>query len=152
MPNPFQIGRCSVIALALLLLCGCQWVGFTDRATPQICGRVLSAETQQPLTGVQVLPVLPGQPSIDDSSEKGAQRLLRGRPVTTDAEGRFTFPSRDYITLFKGGSWWSLKLSFQAYRYATLQTNFSGANVHHRTTNGIPQVDAGDIFLKPLSK
>ena len=129
---------------------GCQWVGITDRVTPQVCGRVLDANTQQPIAGVRVVPVIAGQ-SAPATAETGAQRLMQGRPILTDTNGDFVFPSRDYVTFLRRSGGASIRLSFQKFRYLTLQTNFAPAAVSQQALSGIPRVDAGTILLQPVS-
>ena len=135
-----------------LFLTGCQCVGIANQVTPQIQGRVLSATTCEPIAGVNVRPALPGQTPLEDDLEKGAQRLVRGRPVVTDSEGRFVFPSRDYVRLLKRENWWSLKLSFQRSGYAAIQTNFTATIAAAHTAEKAPIVNAGDIYLQPLTQ
>jgi hypothetical protein len=131
---------------------GCQWVGFNNHVTPQVSGRVLDADTRQPLAGVKVLRVLHGQVENPSTPEYGAQLLQQERPVTTDVRGEFVFSSRSYFTFLNEANWWELKLAFQSSGYETWQTNFSTADVKTNLPNGTPLVEAGDILLKPLPK
>lgn len=148
----FKLRSVHVCWVFLFVLTGCQWIGLEDRVTPQVVGRVLNAETHQPIAGVTVQPVVPGRTPAEDFSEKGAERLMRGRPVMTDASGKFVFPSKGYVTFLKSSSWWSCTLSFQQPGYAALQTNFTVTKVSSSATQGRAVVEAGDIYLQPLSK
>ena len=135
-----------------LLLAGCQWVGFNNNVTPQVCGRVLDAKTRQPLPNVKVLRVMHGQGQNSTTPVNGAQLLQQERPVKTDAGGGFIYPSHSYMTLLSQARWWSLKLSFRAAGYSAVQTNFTLVNVNTNLPDGTPVVDAGEILLEPLPK
>jgi hypothetical protein len=134
----------------LLSVAGCQWVGFTNNTAPQISGRVLAADTHQPLAGVQASRALHGAPAHPATPPKGAQLLQPGRPVVTDAQGYFVYPSQSYLTLLKSATWWSLRLSFQARGYVPGQTNFTPAQISGHAADGTPLIDAGDIVLHPV--
>ena len=134
------------------LLAGCQWVGFTNHVTPQVCGCVLDAKTRQPLAGVKVLRVLHGQVANPAAPPHGAELLQQERPVTTDARGEFVYPSHSYMTLLREARWWSLELSFQAAGYSTTRTNFTMTSINTNLPDGTPVVAAGEIFLNPSSK
>jgi hypothetical protein len=140
-----------VAALALVFT-GCQWVGLGNHVTPQISGRVLSAETRAPLAGVAVNHFNRAQPDSVGNPPHGAQLLRQEKPVLSDAAGRFVFPSKNYVTLLRSATWWSLKLTFQAAGYATVQTNFTAAQVTGHADDGTPLIDAGDILLEPLPR
>lgn len=143
----------AALTLTLAASCaGCQWVGFTSHVTPQVSGRVLDADTRQPLTGVKVLRVLHGRVENPATAQHGAELLQQGPPVQTDGQGAFVYPSHSYMTLLRGANWWSLTLSFQAVGHVSLQTNFTTANVSTNLPDGTPVVDAGEIYLKPLPK
>jgi hypothetical protein len=142
----------SFLLLPAGLLSGCSYLGLTSHVTPQVSGRVLATDTRQPLAGVKVIRVLPGQTPDPVNPPKGAQLLQQGRTVTTDANGFFIFPSSSYMTFIRQASWWSLKLSFQASHYAPFQTNFTTTNISVRLADGTPLVQAGDVFLKSSSK
>jgi len=138
-----------ILLLGLLGVAGCNSFGLTNGVTPQVTGRVLAADTHQPIAGVKVIRILPGQPAVGSSPANGAQRLRQGRPETTGADGNFTLSGQEYITFFRHASWWSVKLAFQAPGYTLLQTNFSAADVTNTSDTGAPAVNTGDIFLKP---
>jgi len=130
---------------------GCQRLEEMNHVTPQINGRVLDAVTRQPLAGVTVQPVLPGQLPLEPSQEKGAQRLVRGRPMVTDAGGWFVVSSRSFVAWRQQASG-SGPISFSRFGYYTLQTNFVSGPAVSFLTNGVPRLDAGNILLQPLRK
>jgi hypothetical protein len=140
------------LLLGLLVLAGCDSFGPSTCATPQVAGRVLAADTHQPLASVKVIRVLPGQSAATSASACGALRLQQGRPVTTGADGGFVVPGQEYVTLFRHASWWSVRLAFQTPGYVLYQTNFSTANITNLPDAGGPTVNAGDILLAPKTK
>lgn len=143
---------CGGLLLLVLLTAGCEAIGPGSRVTPQVCGRVVDAETHRPLAGVKVLRVLHGRVEDPDAATCGAESMRSGRPAATDAGGQFEFGSKSYFALLSQSSWWTLRLSFQAAGYAAWQTNFSLADVVTNLPDGTPLVEAGDILLKPLPK
>jgi len=137
---------------ALLLAAGCHAFGPSNCSTPEVTGRVLAADTRQPLAGVSVSRVLPGQSVTVGPPAYGAQQLQAGRPEITGADGRFTVPGASCLTLFRHSSWWSVRLAFQAPGYVLYQTNFSTASLTNLTAASQPSVNAGDILLPPLRR
>jgi hypothetical protein len=142
----------GLIIVVAMFLTGCQWVGFNNHVTPQVSGRVLDADTRCPLAGVKVLRVLHGQVENPPTPVHGAQLMQQGRPVTTDVRGEFVYPGKSYFTFLNEANWWTLTLSFQSAGYAAWQTNFSTADIKTNLPGSAPQVEAGDILLKPLPK
>ena len=140
------------LLFTLLALTGCQSIGPSSCSTPEVTGRVLAADTQQPLAGVKVIRVLPGQNAATSTPACGAQLLQQGRSEMTGADGRFVVPGRQYVTLFRHASWWSVRLAFQSPGYALFQTNFSTADITNQPDAGAPMVNAGDIPLQPLAR
>jgi hypothetical protein len=155
MPNKLQAARArkfiwpgsGILLLGLLLAAGCNSFGPSECITPQVTGRVLAADTRQPLAGVQVSRVVPGQ--NPGTPAKGAQLLQSGRPETTAEDGCFILPGEAYVTLFRHSSWWSLRLAFQAPGYAPFQTNYSAASFTNQTAAGAPMINLGNVLLKP---
>jgi hypothetical protein len=149
--NAFLLPGGLMLLLAAFLN-GCQWVGFNSHVTPQVSGRVLDAETHQPLAGVKVLRVMHGRVVNPAGPEHGAELMQQSRPVATDPRGAFVFQSRSYFTFLNEANGWSLKLSFQHAGYAARQTNLSTADVKTNLLDGTPLVEVGDILLKPSLK
>jgi hypothetical protein len=138
----------SSLLSGLLIAAGCKSFGPSEWVTPQVTGRVLAADTRQPLAGVQVSRVLPGQ-GAPATPPNGAQLLQQSRPEITGSDGRFAVPGQAYATLFRHASWWSVRLAFQAPGYALYQTNFTTANVTNSAATGAPKINAGDVYLQP---
>ena len=131
----------------LLLVAGCSAFGPSECVTPQVTGRVLAADTRQPLAGVQVSRVVPGQ--NPGPPAKGAQLLQSGRPETTAEDGCFILPGEAFVTLFRHSSWWSLRLAFQSPGYVSFQTNYSAASFTNQSDAGASIINIGNVLLKP---
>ncbi|MEI7533221.1 MAG: hypothetical protein WCK57_02550 [Verrucomicrobiae bacterium] len=135
--------------LAALLLAGCKVFDPASAVTPQITGQVLAADTRQPLAGVKVIRVMPGQGS---APLHGAELMQQSLPENTDAAGRFSVAGSDYFTFFHRTSWGAVRLSFQASGYYPLTTNFTALSFTNQTATGEPVVDVGEVLLKSRIK
>lgn len=142
--------RRSLLGLFLggLLLTGCNSFGPANYVTPSVTGRVLAADTQQPLAGVTVSRVVAGQGVTTGAPAYGAELLSQGRPEITDAEGIFVLSGREYITLFRHAGWSSVRLTFQAPGYATFQTNYTAASFTNQTASDASVINVGEVLLK----
>jgi hypothetical protein len=142
--------KTALLLVSALLLNGCHSIGFSDYVTPTISGRVLSADTGKPLSGVKVLRLNPGQSANAGSPAKGAELLQLPRPEITGADGVFVLAGSEYFTFFNRSDRWSARVAFQAAGFATLQTNYTSANIMTNSPTPVPTVCAGDVFLKSL--
>jgi hypothetical protein len=145
------------IALVLLAtaLTACQAGKFMYYISPQVTGRVLAADTHQPLANATVRRVAPEPYAGADTQPKGGQLQMEPAGVRTDADGRFVLDAeRDLamLHLFRRGDWYSVTVSFERGGYGSFQTNYSGASFTERSAAGVPLVNAGDILLKPKSQ
>jgi hypothetical protein len=138
-----------VLGFLPLLLAGCQSGGFTRNVSPQVSGRVLAADTHQPLAGVNVARVVP-QNFEAFGPPKGGQVLMQPGGVRTDADGRFLLAGESVFALFPQRGWWSAPVSFSCSGYESLQRNFTGTNVLSQSDDGESTINAGDILLQPL--
>ena len=145
-----RFGPCRVAAvlLAVIFLTGCGSMRFGNYTAPEVRGRVLAADTRQPLAGVAVSRVSPEQ-SRNAISEKGVQSLKQAWTVKTGGDGSFIYPSQSYFMVFQSGGGWSLSLSLQASGYVALQTNLLPEKVSGTLPDGKPLVDLGDVLLEP---
>ena len=146
--------RLKFITLLLLLagVAGCQSGGVTHYVSPEVTGRVLAADTHQPLANVRVQRAGSGQNFEPFSPPKGGQLLNLLGTVRTDADGRFVLDSKSVFALFRQPGWWSVPVTFSHSGYESFQTNYTGANVTGHSTEGAPVVSAGEILLQPTSK
>jgi hypothetical protein len=141
--------------LALLLLAvalaGCSSIGFSYYSSPRVTGRVLAADTRQPLADATVKPVGSYPAAGESTPPKGGQLLMRSDGVRTDAGGRFALEAVRVVTLFRRGGWHTVTVAIERYGYESFQTNFSSASFKERSPEGVPLVNAGDILLTPKS-
>ena len=138
------------LLFALLLVAGCKSFGPSECVTPSVTGRVLAADTQQPLAGVRVSRVVPGE--NPGAPAKGAQLQQQGRPETTAADGVFTLARQSYVTLFRHSQWWSMRLAYQAPGYVSFQTNYWATSFTNKTAVGDSTINVGNVLLKRNSK
>jgi hypothetical protein len=148
--------RCTAYRQFALLsfavaLAGCRSGEFSCYVSPRVTGRVLAADTHQPLAEVQIRRVMPYQRGNGDEPEKGGQIMENSWSLATRPDGTFVVDSERDIGLIHR-DWYSLTLSFAHEGYQLLQTNYTVANVSGQTPAGAPLVEAGDILLQPVTK
>ena len=130
---------------------GCQSGTGSYYVSPQVTGRVVAADTRQPLADATVRRVVPVQTAGEDTPPKGAQLLVQPAGVRTDADGRFVLEAESVVAVLRRVGWYSVTVAFACPGYRSWQTNFTAGGVKTRTAEGAPWVDAGDILLKPES-
>jgi len=138
--------------LMALALAGCQSGTGSYYVSPQVTGRVVAADTRQPLADATVRRVMPVQSAGEDTPPKGAELLMQPAGVRTDADGRFVLEAERVVAVFRRVGWYSVTVSFTCPGYGIWQTNFTVAEVKARTSEGAPWVIAGDILLQPKSR
>jgi hypothetical protein len=142
----------TTLSFLLLALSGCQPGEFTHYTSPEVTGRVLAADTRQPLANATVQLGGPGQNFEPSGPPKGGQLLMQTGIAQTDAGGRFVLASKSVLTLFRQPGWWSVPVVFSHSGYESFPTNYTGASVTSHTAAGAPVVSAGDVLLKPLGQ
>lgn len=147
----FPTLKLIVPGFLFVLLAGCQSGEFTRNISPQISGRVLAADTHQPLAGVNVARITPENDEAF-GPPKGGQLLTQSSGVRTDAEGRFVLDGERVFALFRQSGWWSVPVSFSRSGYHSVQRNYTGTNVTSQTDAGVPVIEAGDVLLQPLAR
>ena len=153
---PARAGTPSLLAQGLWLLLvavalvGCKSVLVSAYISPRVTGRVLAADTRQPLAGVKIQRVKPSAGQDYDATPRGGQRMGAMTGIRTDQQGRFVLEAERDLTLIQQQFWYSVTVSFQREGYLTLQTNFTATSATN-TPDGTPVVNAGDILLHPVS-
>lgn len=148
--NTDQLTVATAFRLGILMLVfaatGCQTSSPSQYISPRITGRVVDAQTQKPIAGVQVRRLAPE--ALDGVEViKGGQILDRLPAVRTDGEGSFVLVSERNLALFQHLGWYSVSLAFSHPNYIPLSTEFTLANATN-TPTGEPLVQAGDIRLE----
>jgi hypothetical protein len=137
--------------LAVGVVAGCKSTSPSQYIAPRVEGRVLDAQTRQPIGGVTVQKVNPGSEVAAGEIPKGAQAMQQTPYVRTKSDGTFTLVSKRNLELFGRSSWYSVTISFKHPRYASFMTNFTPASATP-TASGEPLVKTGDLLLSRLSR
>ena len=131
-----RISRETTLSLLLVALCGCQSGDYNHYTAPEVTGRVLAADTHQPIANARVIRAVGNNNADPFSPPKGATLLMQPVPVMTDAHGRFLLESKSVFALFRNAGWWTAPVTYQHAGYETFSTNYTASNV---TTNTHPQ-------------
>ena len=146
------LSKLAPLPLLLAFLVGCESHQFNHYTAPEVKGRVLAADTHQPLANVHVVRGNAGSNFEPFGPPKGGQLLIQPAPVLTDADGRFVLPSRSVFAVFRAAGWSSAPVTFQHSGFEIFFTNYTSGNVLSNTTSGPPVVNAGDVLLAPTEK
>jgi hypothetical protein len=120
--------------------------------SPRLTGRVIAADTGQPIADVQVRNL--DQPDSANGTVplKGGQLLHGKTNVRTDHEGKFVLETQRVLAPFGSAGWFSVRLAFEHAGYERFLTNFSYLNLSTNASNGQPGLNAGNILLRPAAK
>jgi hypothetical protein len=146
-----QLPKLSTLSLLLAVVSGCQSGRLTHYTSPEVTGRVLAADTHQPLAHADVQRVEPETFAEYWSfgSPKGGTILMEPIGARTDADGRFVLNSKSVVALFLQPGWSAVSVNYSHAGYESFQTNYSGTNITSQTAAGVPVVDVGDVLLQP---
>jgi hypothetical protein len=149
-----QLSKFSTLSLLLVVLSGCQSGKYTHYTSPEVTGRVLGADTRQPLAHADVQRVEPETFAEYWSfgSPKGGTLLMQPIGARTDADGRFVLNSKSVVALFQQPGWSAVAVNYRHAGYESFQTNYTGTNVTSHTEAGAPVVDVGDVLLQPAAR
>jgi len=144
--------KLSTLSLLLAVVSGCQSGKLTHYTSPEVTGRVLAADTHQPLAHADVQRVEPETFAEYWSfgSPKGGTLLMEPVGARTDADGRFVLNSKSVIALFMQPGWSAVSVNYSHAGYESFQTNYTGTNITSQTSAGVPVVDVGDVLLQPV--
>jgi hypothetical protein len=146
------MNRYVAFCLAAVVLAGCKSMPLSPFISPHVTGRVLAADTSEPLAGVTVKSGAQASGYRGGMPPKGGELLMAKAPVRTDRDGRFILETERALTPFRRAGWFSVHLLFECPGYERFRTNYSTLNVHTNLPNGEPLLDVGDIPLQPVSK
>ena len=144
--------RLLVLCLAALALAGCESHPLSTTVSPRLTGRVLAADTGQPIANVKITSLDQADRASSTMPPKGGQMLQAETPIRTDQDGRFLLERKQVFAPFRGADWFSVVLSFEHAGYERFITNYSYLNVGTNTVNGKPGLTAGNILLQPVAK
>ena len=139
----------GLLPLLAIAAAGCHSVRLGPYTAPRVTGRVVAADSGQPLAGVEVQRGIRPRKRRLAEPPKGAEVLIEKPGTRTDAEGCFTLPSERALTLLPAG-WNLVQLTFQRAGYERFQTNFTFSDALTNTPAGEPLLNTGDIRLRPL--
>jgi len=144
--------RVSALCLAVLALVGCQSRPLSPFVSPRVTGRVLAADTRQPVADVKVISGGQTEDVNRTVPPRGGKLLMATPAVRTDRDGRFILDSQRVLTPFSVSGWFSVQLLFERAGYESFQTNYSYLNLSTNTWNGVPVLDAGNILLQRVQE
>ena len=147
-----QLTKLIALLFSLVALASCKSGGVVHYTAPEVTGRVLAADTHQPLAGVHILRGDPGDNFEPFGPPKGGQQIIQPTQVMTGADGRFLLESKSVFAVFRSAGWWSAPVTYQHAGYESFFTNYTSASVTRHTAAGAPVVDAGDVLLKPETR
>jgi hypothetical protein len=142
------MNRTLAFVIVAFAFAGCKSSSPSQYISPRITGRMLDAQTQLPIEGVQVRRLKPAQDPNVDQAIKGGERIGQTPAVRTGRDGTFVLDSERNLALFQRLGWYSVTLAFAHPGYERLTTEFTLANATN-TPTGEPLVRAGDIRLQP---
>jgi hypothetical protein len=144
------------LPLFAVVLAGCKSGGMSSYVSPRVTGRVMAADTHQPLAGVRVrrgaADQNQGKYSNSLDSPKGAQMMETPPAVRSEKDGTFVLASESTLSPFNHAGWYSVTINFQLSGYEMFETNYTIANITGHTPEGAPIVNAGDIALQPVTQ
>ena len=141
-----------MLCLAAVVWAGCESMPFSPFISPRVTGRVLAADSRQPLADVAVKSGAEARGYRGSMPAKGGELLMAKAPARTDRDGRFTLETERALTPFRGAGWFSVQLLFERAGYQSFRTNYSTLNISTNSPAGEPLLDAGDILLQRVSK
>jgi hypothetical protein len=117
--------------------------------SPRVDGRVLDADSHQPVPNVFVSRVNPNPQPKSDEPPKGGQLMERSRDgVRTSTTGTFSLDSVRDFEPFAHTGWYSVTLAFEHPGYQRKTATYTISDATNSAT-GEPMIQAGEIFLVP---
>jgi hypothetical protein len=145
----YMIQKVTMHRLSLVIgvaaLTGCK--SPIQYTSPQVEGRVLDAQSHEPVKNVFVQRIDPNAKPKPGEQAKGAQLMDQAGGVRTAADGTFKLDSVKSLTFLRRLNWYSVMVSFKHYEYLPFTTNYTVAEATN-TIDGEPIVITGDILLK----
>jgi len=146
------VKRVAFLLQAWVLCVGCSSLKGPNQSylAPEVEGRIVDANSHEPLEGAVVQRHLSPPSRTDPLSEHGATRLLQNPTQKTDVQGRFTIPAErgGYLLVSHPGAtqFW---LVIRHDSFQTLTTNIDLIKIRPVKTNKLYSVNVGDLPLVP---
>ena len=135
------------VLIPLCALLGCKSYSPSQTISPKVVGRVVDAQTGQPVKDVKVLRNPGSREKAAPEPRNGAQVLSQPPVVRTGADGIFVLESVKQLAVFRTVGWYGLTLSFEHPAYHRFTTNYTQASVSTNASEAV--VHTGDIKLIP---
>ena len=145
------MNRSFALCLVALAFAGCKSMPLSPFVSPRVTGRVLAADTRQPLADVVIKSGAQAKGYPSTMPPKGGELLMAKAPARTDGEGRFTLETERVLTPFRGMNWFSVQFLFERAGYERFRTNYSRLNISTNSPAGEPLLNTGDIRLEKLN-
>jgi hypothetical protein len=139
------------VFISICALAACKSSSPSQYVSPRISGRVLDAQSNQPIRGVQVRRLAPDQNVDVADPPKAGQVMEQSSVIRTGEDGTFVLDSVRNLALFRKRGWYKVSLSFAHAGYEGFVTNYTLASATN-TVKGEPLVTTGDIRLRSLSR
>ncbi len=143
----------QAVNLGLLLaargVVGCK--SMSQLVSPRVEGRVVDANSHQPIKDVTVQRLSANQDYNIDQPAKGGQMLAKTPGVQTSDGGEFVLDSVHDVGVFRQLSWYSVSINFQHPGYEKFMVTYTITDATNRTA-GEPTVRTGDILLVPRTR
>ncbi len=153
--GPCLTGPSGMLALGCIMLAclwgGCKSTSPSQYISPRVEGRVLDAQSRQPIKDVQVRRLAASENYRAEDPPKGGEMIKKAPAVRSAADGTFVMASVRDIAFLQTIGWYSISLSFQHPAYERFVTNYTLAKATN-TANGEQLVRTGDILLTPLGR
>ncbi len=134
---------------AIVVSLGCKSV--TRYVSPGIEGRVVDAQTHEPIPDVRVRRVSSNEELKQTNPPKGGQLLQQSSGVRSSAAGDFKLDSVKAISVFHHIGWYSVTLVFEHPGYLEFMPTYTITDSTNRPT-GEPLVLTGDVLLVPRDR
>src|SRR5206468_694215 len=93
--------------------------------SPRVTGRVVDAQTHQPIEKAYVRRVTGNQNPRSMESQHGSQQLQLPAPIRTGADGTFVVDSSKTLSFFRSIGWYSVTFSYEHAGYQDLVASYS---------------------------
>lgn len=149
--------RRVVVASALLSLAvasGCEYLAppHLSWTEARVVGRVVDADTRQPVAGAQVTRVLiiaPGAGGYADSNKGGPAMAVRPTMAVSDRDGRFTLEAvKTAYLILDNFPDYAMTLRVRSSGYLTFQRDFTNVTYAGGDKKTVPIVEAGDVEMR----